>query len=151
MKHALAAAGLLIASCSDADLPAGERNSQAGGPAGPMTLAVPADPDPRGTLPPLDNQAGRIDALPRHAGEALRPRLDRAPADVREAIGRRAACNHWSGEEGYDPQRRMQIAAALREARCDEIEADILAIRSRYASEPAVLRLIEESASLSGW
>jgi hypothetical protein len=66
------------------------------------------------------------------------------PRDVRVHIDRQMGCNHWSGEEPYDAERRRQIMAAARELRCTSLERDEQRLRHRYASSPAVLKALTE-------
>ena len=47
-----------------------------------------------------------------------------APRAVRMFLVRRANCNHWAGEAGYDADRERQIEDAARHLRCNRIEAD---------------------------
>ena len=68
--------------------------------------------------------------------------IETAPAPVRAFIQRRQGCNHWSGEEAYDQDRAKEIAAALRQLRCREIEADGTALRRRYVRQPEILDLL---------
>lgn len=64
------------------------------------------------------------------------------PTDVFDFVGRHAMCEHWSGEEGYDDDRRTQIAGALAELRCETLDADETALRAKYADQPRVLSLL---------
>lgn len=63
------------------------------------------------------------------------------PTDVFDFVGRRAMCEHWSGEEGYDDDRRTRIAGALAELRCETLDADETALRAKYADQPRLLGL----------
>ena len=142
---------LLLSACQSGEDGAQRQESanvQTGGPAGPVTLAVPSDPDVRGAVA---NSGAPADLPQERSAETLRARVDAAPADVRDAIERRAGCNHFGGEVGYDAERRAMIERALREARCDTIEADIAALRRRHSGDRAVLRLLDETADLSGF
>ncbi len=69
-----------------------------------------------------------MDAADARAHRELRA----APLAVRDFISRRAGCNHWGGEEPYDADRAAQIAAAVRELRCHDIEADERRIKRKY-------------------
>jgi hypothetical protein len=71
------------------------------------------------------------------------------PAEVRDFIDRRANCNHWFGENGYDEPRRAQIQSALNELRCADLERDEVALKRRYAKSPAVLTGLETSKEWS--
>jgi len=70
---------------------------------------------------------------------AAAPRL---PAEVRQAIARREACNHWAGEEPYDRARAREIAANVRRLGCVRLEKDEARLRRRYARRPGVLRAL---------
>ncbi len=73
------------------------------------------------------------------------PLLDHAmatPTAVFDYIGRWAGCGHWGGEEGYDAERRAQIASALAELRCAALTADGAALRREYSDNPRTLALI---------
>jgi hypothetical protein len=67
------------------------------------------------------------------------------PRDVRTLIERRWSCNHWAGEEPYDRDRAREIAAALKDDRCERIDVDERTIRRRYAKRADVLTFIEET------
>ncbi|MDF8333879.1 hypothetical protein [Novosphingobium cyanobacteriorum] len=68
-----------------------------------------------------------------------------APRAVRAFLIRRAGCNHWGGEEGYDADRARQIADAARQLRCNRIEADERRIKRRYAKSRRVRWLLATS------
>lgn len=63
------------------------------------------------------------------------------PTEVFDFVGRRALCEHWSGEEGYDDDRKAQIADALTRLRCDALEADEAALQTKYADEHRILAM----------
>ena len=70
------------------------------------------------------------------------------PLPVRDFIDRRANCNHWMGEEGYDPARRAQINDAYDRLRCAALGADEAALKRRYVGNLLVLRALDRSR---GW
>jgi ABC-type amino acid transport substrate-binding protein len=72
------------------------------------------------------------------------------PADIRQFIARREACNHWAGEEGYDATRRRQIERALRENRCDQLPADETALRDHYKGAPDMLAILDQAGESFG-
>lgn len=72
----------------------------------------------------------------------VRRELPAAPPAVRAFLVRRAGCNHWGGEEGYDAERAAQIAEAVRKLRCDRIEADERRIKRTYAKSSRVRWLL---------
>jgi hypothetical protein len=45
--------------------------------------------------------------------------LARAPAEIGRYAERRAECNHWGGEPGWDKARQAQIDKAMRDLKCD--------------------------------
>jgi len=63
------------------------------------------------------------------------------PTEVFDFVGRRALCEHWSGEEGYDDDRKAQIADALTHLRCDALDADEAALQAKYVEEPRTLTM----------
>lgn len=67
----------------------------------------------------------------------------RTPTDVFDYISRYLSCQHWGGEDGYDPERQAQIDAAWADARCDAIEADGAALKVKYADDAASLALVK--------
>lgn len=73
----------------------------------------------------------------------------RVPAEVFEWMGRRLQCDHWQGEEGYDADRRAQIAAAVRDLRCEAEPADGAALKVKYADNAMLMALIARTAGAS--
>jgi len=71
------------------------------------------------------------------------------PREIHDFIDRRANCNHWRGEYGYDEERRMMIDAALRELRCSMLESDETVLKQRYGAVPNVLKALEETKDWS--
>lgn len=69
------------------------------------------------------------------------------PQDVKAFLERRMQCEHWAGEEPYDPPRLKEIQTALWQLRCDTIEAEELRIRGRYSNYPGVMEAIEDDPS----
>ena len=72
------------------------------------------------------------------------------PADVLSYLDRRKGCAHWSGEEPYDAARGLQIAAAVKTLRCDDVEADETRLRKRYGSDPSVRKALDAAESTDG-
>ncbi len=64
------------------------------------------------------------------------------PMDVLDFVARTRLCEHWGGEEGYDAERREQIAAAVRALRCEALLADGAHLETKYADDAATLALI---------
>lgn len=71
------------------------------------------------------------------------------PADVAELIDRLAGCNHWSGEEPYDADRRKEIASAMKELGCERLEKDEAAATKRHANNPDAIRALKQARELS--
>lgn len=63
--------------------------------------------------------------------------------DVRDFLQRRQDCRHWAGEEGYDAVRRAEINAAYAKLRCATLEVDEDALKRRYGSHPALVRVLD--------
>ncbi len=74
--------------------------------------------------------------------EPLRDAAMTVPAEVFAWMGRKMMCDHWQGEEGYDADRRAQIAAAVRDLRCEAEPADGAALKVRYADNAMLTALI---------
>lgn len=70
------------------------------------------------------------------------------PSDVTELLQRTDKCNHWGGEEPYDKERANEIAAAMKEARCDFLEEDTKSLIKKYNSEPKIVDKIKNFSSL---
>ena len=85
------------------------------------------------------------------AWAALRIRIESAPQAVATFIERRAGCNHFLGEEPYDPERAAQLRKALRELRCGRVERDQRRLIRTYRNRPDVVRLLKDTEDLLGW
>jgi hypothetical protein len=83
--------------------------------------------------------------------QALRVRIESGPLKVAKFIERRAGCNHFTGEEPYDPDRAAELDKAIRELRCARIDRDERALTRKYRDKPAILRLLKDTEDLSGW
>lgn len=71
------------------------------------------------------------------------------PRDVKELIDRLAYCSHWSGEEPYDVERKLEIFQAMTDLRCGELEKDEAAARKRYARQPRTIKSIQQAKKWS--
>jgi hypothetical protein len=103
------------------------------------TVAV-NDLHPAELVPAKDEAAHSLD---------LPPSNDTAPADpfpdeVTSFMVDRDGCDHFRGEEPYDPERRAYLSESIAEL-CTGTDARLAGLRSRYAMEPAVI------AALSGY
>lgn len=83
--------------------------------------------------------------------QLIRARVAAQPAAVREFIERRAMCNHFMGEEGYDRQRRRDLARAIRELRCLSIDRDEAALLRSFAARADTVALLIETRDILGW
>ena len=70
------------------------------------------------------------------------------PPSVRVFIQREADCNHWAGEEGYDPARTTQINAAVTKLNCQALDADEARLKRRYGHRARVLRALKKAREL---
>lgn len=70
------------------------------------------------------------------------------PRDVKQLIDRIALCTHWSGEEPYDAERSQEIARAMKDSRCNELEKDEAAARKRYAKRPGTIKALQQAKEL---
>lgn len=64
------------------------------------------------------------------------------PPDIAHYAQRRAACNHWGGEEPYDKARAAEIARAVAKLDCNALDADEKRLLRRYRSTPALRKVI---------
>ena len=68
--------------------------------------------------------------------------LKAVPFAVRDFLERRAGCNHWGGEEGYDAERAAQIAEAAHKLRCRQLDGAEKRIKRQYAKSRRVRWLL---------
>ena len=92
------------------------------------------------------NVAGHTVAAPVAAPSATRDTGDAArpaprPADVVAFRRRRDECDHFRGEEPYDATRAAFLRAALART-CKGTDAQLAALRKRYAGNAALLRAL---------
>ncbi len=81
-------------------------------------------------------------AFPALSADANRA-LAQAPREIGAYAERRAECEHWGGEEPYDKARLAQINRAVRDLRCERLDADRRALAWKYAKWPDWVRLLE--------
>src|SRR4051812_35584460 len=74
---------------------------------------------------------------------AKAPQPSPSPQEVRDFLQRRADSQHWAGEEGYDPARRVEINAAYAKLRCATLAADEAAMNNRYKGNQAVQQMLK--------
>lgn len=72
------------------------------------------------------------------------------PADVADYAVRRVGCAHWGGEESYDAARGREIAATVKQLRCDDLDRDEKALRRRHKADPAALRALDRANDADG-
>jgi cytochrome c556 len=71
------------------------------------------------------------------------------PKDVRELIDRLVGCNHWSGEEPYDAERKHEISSAIVDLKCARLPKDEAAARKRYAKKPGTIKALQRARETS--
>jgi hypothetical protein len=82
-------------------------------------------------------------------GPVDRPGHCSYPADVRDFIDMRDACDHWRGEPWPDHQddpeevRKKQILEAIKES-CTGTDKRLSALKVAYASDPKILQVLDE-------
>lgn len=69
----------------------------------------------------------------------------RAPLEIKLFVDRRMGCAHWSGEEGYDRDRTREILRALRQLRCEKLDADEARLRKRHAQDLHALKALDDT------
>ena len=65
--------------------------------------------------------------------------------DVVELIDRLSGCNHWSGEEPYDADRKKQISFAMAKLKCGRLAKDEAAALKRYAKKPNTINVLRQA------
>ncbi|HYI41090.1 MAG TPA: hypothetical protein VE053_12305 [Allosphingosinicella sp.] len=85
------------------------------------------------------------------ASETLRARVGSAPRKVATFVERRANCNHFAGEEGYDAERAAYLKKTIRELKCARLSRDERKLTRIYRDRPEILRLLKDSEDLLGW
>ncbi len=68
--------------------------------------------------------------------------LAKAPPEIGRYAERRAECNHWAGEPGWDKAREAQILKAMQDLKCDRLDATEAALRKKYAKRKDWVRLL---------
>ena len=71
------------------------------------------------------------------------------PKDVIALIDRLVGCNHWSGEDAYDAERKQEIAAAIADLKCERLQKDVAMARKRYARRPDTLKILQAAEDTS--
>jgi hypothetical protein len=73
---------------------------------------------------------------------ALAEQPSALPADVAAFIDDHQNCEHFSGEEPYDEERRAFLNQQLQG--CDQLESRRATLQQRHAAEPELLRRLEQ-------
>ena len=71
------------------------------------------------------------------------------PKDVSELIDRLVGCNHWSGEEPYDAERKQEISSAMADLKCAQLAKDEAAARKRNSNKPDTIKALEQARETS--
>lgn len=58
--------------------------------------------------------------------------------DVSDFLSRRATCDHWRGEDGYNEERKAEIACASCQA-CQGTDAQLASLKRRYRMNAKVM------------
>ncbi|MBD9416847.1 hypothetical protein IB234_19970 [Pseudomonas sp. PDM16] len=67
---------------------------------------------------------------------------EQLPVDVVTFIDDHQNCEHFSGEEPYDEERRAFLNEQLQG--CDQLESRRATLQQRYARDPKLLRRLEQ-------
>jgi hypothetical protein len=68
------------------------------------------------------------------------------PSDARNVAERYMGCQHFWGEvSGTGDERDKEVAAKLKELKCDQVEDDLLRIKVKYHDRPDILRILKEA------
>jgi hypothetical protein len=79
---------------------------------------------------------------------ACAPAAPPLPADAAALIERVESCHHFAGEfNGDRSERDREVNATMTELRCDTVEADAGAMRTKYADAAAVLDALESAGA----
>lgn len=71
------------------------------------------------------------------------------PKDVSDLIDRLVGCNHWSGEEPYDAERKQEISSAMADLKCARLAKDEATARKRYANKPGTIKALQQARETS--
>lgn len=65
------------------------------------------------------------------------------PKDVRDFLARRESCDHRRGEEGYDDERKAEIAWATCQE-CQGTDAALAALKRKYRGNATIIEKLGE-------
>ena len=71
------------------------------------------------------------------------------PKGVAALIDRIVECNHWSGEEPYDAERKKEISSALTDLKCNRLTLDESKTIKKYANNSRVLNALKKAKEMS--
>ena len=118
------------------------------GSAGCDRASAPTAPDAKSATAVTAKPAVAPDCTPPE-GPQPRPDYCSYPADVRDFIDMRDACDHWRGEpipeHEDDPEevRKKQIIDAINES-CTGSDKRLSAMKTAYAGNPRIMQLLDE-------
>lgn len=119
---------LLLAGCDGAHNPSPSEKAGA--------VPTPAPPSPTGSSRPA------LEPLPDTPTAAPAPDAP-LPPEVVAFRERRDECDHFRGEDPYDEERAAFLSEALTRT-CTGTDAELKALRARYAGDPRVLAALAE-------
>jgi hypothetical protein len=68
------------------------------------------------------------------------------PKSVRDLIGRRLGCNHWSDEDPHDDNERLaEILSAAKQLKCQSLDQDQQDLEMKFRRQPKIIRLLKIS------
>ena len=123
-RATLVLAALLAVGCKPAPQAPGPETT-ADAPLPPPPVAAPATPAAIDPAVDWENRLGNL------------------PPDAAAVIERVAACTHFSGEfNGDQSERDREVAAKMRELRCDTIDHASATLREQYGDRPDVVEAL---------
>ena len=97
----------------------------------------------KGVHPPVSGQTAQASASASVAPVAPPKAPGTLPADVTAFKVRRDDCDHFRGEEPYDADRAAFLRVAVNRT-CDGADAELAALRRRYAGDGIVLATLAD-------
>ena len=71
------------------------------------------------------------------------------PPDARAVAERSLACQHFGGEvNGTGDERDQQVAATIKELKCDQVGQDLKDMREKYRQRPDLLKILDEAEAI---
>jgi hypothetical protein len=88
--------------------------------------------------------------LATNAGRApIEGQLTNAPMEVVALAKRELECRRWSTVEISDEATDATVARALDSLHCDSLDAEVVALRRKYAQSPPALRALDFAREIS--